>query len=82
MPHMPGADRLDKASRKWRDLAEKRLAYFVELYQSGRWQHYYTHERFAMRMLDVIKAAKTWGELAEQAPATKAVDRDRMRSAA
>ena len=82
MPHIPGADRLDQASRKWRDLAEKRLAYFVELYQSGRWQHYYTQERFAMRMLDVIKAAKTWAELAEQAPATKTADRDRMRSAA
>ncbi len=66
MPATQGEPRLDEIARKWRDLADRRLAYFTELYRSGRWKHYYTQERFALRMLDVIKAAKIWGELAER----------------
>ena len=31
-------------TRKWRDLAEKRRAHLIELYDSGRWKHYYTEE--------------------------------------
>ncbi len=69
---MPAANRkpsLDEVSRKWRDLAERRLRYFTELYRSGRWKHYYTQEKFALRMLDVIRAAKVWRELADSTPA-------------
>jgi hypothetical protein len=64
MPALQGEPRLDVIARKWHNLAERRLAYFTELYRSGRWTHYYTQELFAVRMLDVIKAAKVWGELA------------------
>ena len=66
MPQATGSARTVEISARWSDLAERRLAYYTELYRSGRWQHYYTRERFAMRMLDVIKAAKTWRELAER----------------
>jgi hypothetical protein len=66
MPKTLGAARLDEIALKWRNLADRRLAYFTELYRSGRWKHYYTRERFALRMLDVIKAAKVWGELADR----------------
>ena len=68
MPAKPGAPRFDEISRKWLDLAERRLAYFVELYRSGRWQHFYTKERFAVLMRDVIGAVTTWKRLAAQAP--------------
>lgn len=68
MPATPGAPRLDEISRKWLDLAERRLAYFVELYRSGRWQLFYTRERFTVLMRDVIGAVKTWKRLAAQAP--------------
>ncbi len=61
-----GAARLNEISRQWHALAERRLAYFTELYRSGRWQRYYAQEHFALRMLDVIKAAKAWGELADR----------------
>jgi uncharacterized repeat protein (TIGR03809 family) len=64
----PGAPRLDEISRKWLALAELRLAYFVELYRSGRWQRFYTRERFTVLMRDVIGAVKTWKRLAAQAP--------------
>jgi uncharacterized repeat protein (TIGR03809 family) len=68
MPATPGAPRLDEISRKWLALAERRLAYYVELYRSGRWQSYYTKERFTVLMRDVIGAVKTWKRLAAQAP--------------
>src|SRR5262249_47948362 len=31
---------------KWRDLVERRRAYFAELYHSGRWKIYYTEQEF------------------------------------
>ncbi len=67
MPAVQGGLRLNQISQKWRDLADRRLAYFTELYRSGRWQHYYTPEEFAERMRDVVKAAKVWSNLADRA---------------
>jgi uncharacterized repeat protein (TIGR03809 family) len=67
MPALQGGYRLEEISRKWRDLAERRLAYFTELYRSGRWTHYYTPEEFGVRMRDVVKAAKQWRNLADRA---------------
>jgi uncharacterized repeat protein (TIGR03809 family) len=64
MQALPSRPRLDQIAQKWHDLAQRRLDHYTELYRSGRWQRYYTQERFAMRMLDVINAAKKWRELA------------------
>jgi uncharacterized repeat protein (TIGR03809 family) len=49
---------------KWRELAERRRAHFVELYRSGRWKRYYTEDQFLVRMREVIHAAEAWGQLA------------------
>ena len=79
MPAGTNAPRLEKVTRKWLDLAERRLASYEELYRSGRWALYYpTQELFAVRMLDVIKAVKLWGALAPARPA----DKDDLRPAA
>jgi uncharacterized repeat protein (TIGR03809 family) len=51
-------------AQKWRDLAERRRAHFVELYRSGRWKHYYTEEQFLVHMREVIRAAEVWADLA------------------
>ena len=70
MPAAQGALQINAISRRWLILAERRLAYYTELYRSGRWAHYYAdREAFAVRMLDVIKAAKVWRELAGEPPA-------------
>jgi uncharacterized repeat protein (TIGR03809 family) len=53
-----------RLAHKWRDLAERRRAYFVDLYQSGRWKHYYTEEQFLVRMREVILAAEAWARIA------------------
>ncbi len=88
MPAVQGGFRLDQISQKWRDLADRRLAYFTELYRSGRWKHYYTPEDFAERMRDVVKAAKVWANLADRALSDQILTEqmksrdDRMRPAA
>ena len=64
MQALPSRPRLDEIALKWHDLAQRRLDYYTELYRSGRWRHYYTQERFAVRMLDVINSARKWRELA------------------
>jgi uncharacterized repeat protein (TIGR03809 family) len=76
MPALLSVPRFDEISRKWLDLAERRLAYFAELYRSGRWQRYYTRERFTVLMRDVIGAVKTWKQLAVQASAPAAGKND------
>ncbi len=58
-----GSPRFEKIAQRWHDLAEQRLAYYTELYRSGRWTRYYTQESFAARMLDVIEDAKKWRQL-------------------
>jgi hypothetical protein len=83
MPAVQYGDRFDEIAHKWHDLAMRRLRYFAELYHSGRWKHYYTQEQFSVRMLDVIKAAKAWGDLAGRPqPEQPAARDDRMRPAA
>jgi uncharacterized repeat protein (TIGR03809 family) len=51
-------------SHKWRDLAERRRAHFVELYSSGRWKHYYTEDEFVLRLREVFAAVEAWTKLA------------------
>jgi uncharacterized repeat protein (TIGR03809 family) len=51
-------------TRAWRDLAEKRRAYLIELYDSGRWKHYYTEEQLVARMREAINLADRWERLA------------------
>ena len=65
MPAQPGPG-FDEISRRWLGLAERRLVYYAELYQSGRWQRYYTPHDFAQRIIDVMKAVTVWRNLAER----------------
>ena len=55
---------LDKVAQKWRQLAERRRAHFVELFHSGRWKHYYTEERFLLSMREAIRATERWALIA------------------
>jgi hypothetical protein len=65
----PAHERLEKVTRQWLELAERRLAYHEELYCSGRWRHYFpTEAHFARCMLDVIKVTKAFQRLV-RAPA-------------
>ena len=76
MPAVQGANRLNEIALQWHDLASRRLAYFIALYDSGRWKRYYTQESFTLRISDAIKAKKIWGELAGRAVAEDTAPRD------
>lgn len=82
MPQLAGTVRFDLIARKWHALAKRRLLHYSELYQSGRWTHYYaTSEEFAAHMLDVVRAAKIWARLAGEEPAATN-GKDDLKSAA
>jgi uncharacterized repeat protein (TIGR03809 family) len=51
-------------TQRWRDLAQKRRAHLIELYDSGRWKHYYTEEQLVVRMREAINLADKWERLA------------------
>jgi uncharacterized repeat protein (TIGR03809 family) len=51
-------------TRKGRELAERRRAHFIELYDTGRWKHYYTEEQLLVRMREAILLVETWEQIA------------------
>ncbi len=82
------AHALDEVAQKWRRLAERRLAHFLELHASARWKHYYDEEQFLQRMRETARLSARWAEiaaaLADEAAAAQAqmVTHARRRTAA
>jgi uncharacterized repeat protein (TIGR03809 family) len=74
------AQAFDEIAQKWRAFAQRRRAYFVELYESGRWKRYYSEEQFLDRMREVIELSERWIEIAPR-PADE-VFAEQARSAA
>jgi uncharacterized repeat protein (TIGR03809 family) len=64
MSARPPAHALDAVAQKWRALAERRREHLVELYDSGRWKHYYTEGELLYRMREAIQQAERWAEIA------------------
>ncbi len=60
-------------TRRWRDLADKRRAHFIELYDTGRWKHYYTEEQLVARMREAINLADAWERLSAGPPRPHAI---------
>jgi len=58
-------------TQKWRALAERRRAHFIELYETGRWKHYYTEAELLARMREAIDLVETWETLAAPADAPR-----------
>jgi uncharacterized repeat protein (TIGR03809 family) len=54
----------DKLAQKWRDLAERRRAHIIELYDSGRWKHYYTEQELVASLREATELLETWEALA------------------
>jgi uncharacterized repeat protein (TIGR03809 family) len=61
-----------ETTRKWHALAERRRAYFVELYSSGRWRRYYSEEAFRAHLRNVMQGVDIWAKLLESWPETSA----------
>ena len=53
-------------ARQWLRLAERRQAWFVELYRSGRWTRHYDEEGFKRHMLEAIADTERWQKVVER----------------
>jgi hypothetical protein len=73
MSYWPSSQALELAARKWRALAERRRAHFVELYHSGRWKRYYSEEQF-LEIAPSLARPSTEVETAASTAAAAAVE--------
>jgi hypothetical protein len=53
-----------EVAHRWRVLAERRCAHFLELHDSGRWRYYYSEQQFLDRMDEAIRLSERWSEIA------------------
>lgn len=53
---------------RWRLLAERRLNYLINLYETGRWKLYYAEPEFLKIVQEARAALKTWEQLAPPDP--------------
>ena len=53
-------------ARKWQGLAERRRAYLVELYRSGRWHRCYDEEAFRHQLNEAMAELAAWEALAKE----------------
>ena len=48
---------------RWCNLAEKRLEYLTELFDTGRWRRFHSEEAFLANIREAKKAVEAWREL-------------------
>jgi uncharacterized repeat protein (TIGR03809 family) len=53
---------------RWRMLAERRLQYLIELYETGRWRVYYKEPEFLKVIQEARVALAAWEQLAPPDP--------------
>ena len=59
----------DTIARRWLALAERRIAHFIDLRDSGRWRHYYTQQTEIHEALrEAIRARDEWARIAGASP--------------
>ena len=51
-------------ARKWRSLAERRRAHFIELYRTGRWRKYFGEQEFLKIVREIAADLEGWDALA------------------
>jgi len=54
----------DSIAGRWLALVERRQQNLIELCNSGRWRHYYTHSQFLDEMRKVLHLRNQWAQLA------------------
>jgi hypothetical protein len=59
---------LDEVARKWLALTERRLAWFVNVSESHRWQHYYTRAELLAQMREAERIRDQWAKLVLEPP--------------
>jgi uncharacterized repeat protein (TIGR03809 family) len=69
---------LEAVAQKWRDLAERRRAHFLELYDTGRWRRYYSETQFLYRLREAIRLSERWIEIAPPTAGEATSDRTQL----
>ena len=61
---------------RWCDLAEQRLEYLTELFETGRWRRYHSELAFLENIQEAKSALQAWRDLStrEASPENSAVD--------
>jgi uncharacterized repeat protein (TIGR03809 family) len=54
----------DSIARRWLALVERRQQNLIELCNTGRWRHYYTHAQFLDEIRKVLHLRNQWAWLA------------------
>ena len=67
------ASTLAAMAGKWCDLALRRRAHFAELYDTGRWRHYYTEDEFVAELRKLSGMIDRWQSLAVDASGVPAL---------
>lgn len=62
---------LDEVALKWRALAERRRAHLIELYESGRWQHYFSESQLIENVREAIRQSERWAAIAPHPEETR-----------
>jgi hypothetical protein len=53
----------DRIARRWLALAERRQIDFLELYESGRWRHYYSETKLREEIQKIIDVRERWAKI-------------------
>ena len=61
---------------RWRALAEQRLDYLTELFESGRWRRFHGEAAFLENIKEAKAAVETWRALSTPVAATESVVTD------
>jgi uncharacterized repeat protein (TIGR03809 family) len=69
MTHIPDAARHRDVVARWCALAERRLQYLTELFDSGRWRRYYSERAFIETVREATAVVAFWRDLAGLEPA-------------
>ena len=63
MAHQVDVARSRDIVTRWRDLAEQRLEYLTELFETGRWRRYHSELAFLENIQEAKNAVETWRDL-------------------
>ena len=67
MTHRLGVANRHNLFARWCALAEQRLEYLSEMFESGRWRRFYSERAFLENVREAKIAVETWRELSEPA---------------
>jgi uncharacterized repeat protein (TIGR03809 family) len=68
MTHRPDVAGGHDVAARWCALAEQRLEYLTEMFESGRWRRFYSERAFFENIKEAKRAVETWRGLSASAP--------------